>query len=161
MKDYKYENKRIKEIDKLLAEARYALRVLSRSSRKVGRVSDFTISGYLGRNLLGDFIRSNKSSSINKSIDRSQDVLLKLHSDLLMFDPKFADILDLPYKLTQFSRARTGISDMKLRVNMRKKEFDIQQAEKKLITLIKKLRKERSKEIDKIKREIELESYKN
>ncbi|MDU2376358.1 MAG: hypothetical protein E7D56_09380, partial [Anaerococcus vaginalis] len=103
----------------------------------------------------------NKNNVINKSIDRSQDVLLKLHADLLIFDPNLASILDLPYKLSEFSRPRNALSDMKLRIDTRKKKFDIQKSEKKLITLIKKLTKEKSKEINKIKRDIELKSFEN
>ena len=44
---------------------------------------------------------------------------------------------------------------------MRKKKLDIQKSEKKLITLIKKLSKEKSKEINKIKKDIELKSFEN
>ena len=142
MKDYNYENTRIKEINKLLDEAREALGVLQRASIRVGKASDYSIT-------------------INKSIDRTQDVLLKLHADLLIFDPNLASILDLPYKLSEFSRPRNALSDMKLRIDMRKKKLDIQKSEKKLITLIKKLSKEKSKEINKIKRDIELKSFEN
>ena len=45
-------------------------------------------------------------------------------------------------------------------INLQKK-LDIQKSEKKLITLIKKLTKEKSKEINKIKRDIELKSFEN
>ena len=159
MKDFKYENNRIKEIDKLLVEARDALGVLQRATKRVGKASDYSFTGLVGRNMLGDFLRSSKNNSINKAIDRSQDVLLSLHSNLLTFDPKLASIIDLPYKLSQFSRTRNPISDMKLRIDMRKKKLDIQKSEKKLITLIKKLSKERSKEINKIKKDIELKAF--
>ena len=84
MKDYNYENTRIKEINKLLDEAREALGVLQRASIRVGKASDYSITGLVGRNIVGDFLRSNKNNVINKSIDRSQDVLLKLHADLLI-----------------------------------------------------------------------------
>lgn len=159
MKDFKYENNRIKEIDKLLDEARDALGVLQRATKRVGKASDYSLTGLVGRNIVGDFLRSNKNNSINKDIDRSQDVLLSLHSNLLTFDPKLASIIDLPYKLSQFSSPRNPISDMKLRIDMRKKKLDIQKSEKKLITLIKKLSKERSKEINKIKKSIELKAF--
>lgn len=161
MKDYNYENTRIKEINKLLDEARDALGVLQRASIRVGKASDYSITGLVGRNIVGDFLRSNKNNVINKSIDRSQDVLLKLHADLLLFDPNLASILDLPYKLSEFSRPRNALSDMKLRIDMRKKKLDIQKSEEKLITLIKKLSKEKSKEINKIKKDIELKSFEN
>lgn len=159
MKDYNYENTKIKEINKLLDEARNALGVLQRASRRVGKVSDYSITGLVGRNIVGNFLRANKNNTINKSIDRIQDVLLKLHTNLLTFDPKLASILDLPYKLSEFSSPRNAFSDMKLRIDMRKKQFDIQKSEKKLITLIKKLSKEKSKEINKIKKSIELKSF--
>lgn len=159
MKDYNYENARIKEINKLLDEAREALGVLQRASRRVGKSSDYSVTGLIGRNIVGDFLRANKNNTINKSIDRTQDVLLKLHANLLLFDPKLASILDLPYKLSQFSSPRNALSDMKLRINMRKKQLEIQNAERRLITLIKKLSKEKSKEINKIKHSIELKSF--
>lgn len=159
MKDYNYNNTKIKEINKLLDEAKNALGVLQRASRRVGKVSDYSITGLVGRNFVGNFLRANKNNTINKSIDRTQDVLLKLHANLLIFDPKLASILDLPYKLSEFSSPRNAFSDMKLRIDMRKKQFDIQKSEKKLITLIKKLSKEKSKEINKIKKSIELKSF--
>lgn len=159
MKDYNYDNTKIKEINKLLDEAKNALGVLQRASRRVGKVSDYSITGLVGRNIVGNFLRANKNNTINKSIDRIQDVLLKLHTNLLTFDPKLASILDLPYKLSEFSSPRNALSDMKLRIDMRKKQFDIQKSEKKLITLIKKLSKEKSKEINKIKKSIELKSF--
>lgn len=159
MKDYNYENARIKEINKLLDEAREALGVLQRASKRVGKTSDYSVTGLIGRNIVGDFLRANKNNTINKSIDRTQDVLLKLHANLLLFDPKLASILDLPYKLSQFSSPRNALSDMKLRINMRKKQLEIQNAERRLITLIKKLSKEKSKEINKIKHSIELKSF--
>ena len=159
MKDYNYNNTKIKEINKLLDEAKNALGVLQRASRRVGKVSDYSITGLVGRNIVGNFLRANKNNTINKSIDRIQDVLLKLHTNLLTFDPKLASILDLPYKLSEFSSPRNAFSDMKLRIDMRKKQFDIQKSEKKLITLIKKLSKEKSKEINKIKKSIELKSF--
>ncbi|MDU5504758.1 MAG: hypothetical protein E6073_06400 [Anaerococcus vaginalis] len=159
MKDYNYNNTKIKEINKLLDEAKNALGVLQRASRRVGKVSDYSITGLVGRNIVGNFLRANKNNTINKSIDRIQDVLLKLHTNLLTFDPKLASILDLPYKLSEFSSPRNALSDMKLRIDMRKKQFDIQKSEKKLITLIKKLSKEKSKEINKIKKSIELKSF--
>lgn len=160
MKDYNYTNERIKEIDRLIDKVQYALGVLNRSTRRVGNVADFKLTGLLGRNIVGDFIRNSKNNSINKAIDRSQDILLNLHSDLLLFDPRLASIIDLPYKLSQYGSTRNALSDMKLRIGMRKKKFDIQMAEKKLITLIKKLVKEKSKEINKLKMEAELELYK-
>lgn len=159
MKDYNYDNTKIKEINKLLDEAKNALGVLQRASRRVGKASDYSITGLVGRNIVGNFLRANKNNTINKSIDRIQDVLLKLHTNLLTFDPKLASILDLPYKLSEFSSPRNALSDMKLRIDMRKKQFDIQKSEKKLITLIKKLSKEKSKEINKIKKSIELKSF--
>lgn len=159
MKDYNYENARIKEINKLLDEAIEALGVLQRASKRVGKTSDYSVTGLIGRNILGDFLRANKNNTINKSIDRTQDVLLKLHANLLTFDPKLASILDLPYKLSQFSSPRSTLSDIKLRINMRKKQLEIQNAERRLITLIKKLSKEKSKEINKIKHSIELKSF--
>lgn len=159
MKDYNYNNTKIREINKLLDEAKNALGVLQRASRRVGKVSDYSITGLVGRNIVGNFLRANKNNTINKSIDRIQDVLLKLHTNLLTFDPKLASILDLPYKLSEFSSPRNALSDMKLRIDMRKKQFDIQKSEKKLITLIKKLSKEKSKEINKIKKSIELKSF--
>lgn len=159
MKDYNYNNTKIKEINKLLDEAKNALGVLQRASRRVGKVSDYSITGLVGRNIVGNFLRANKNNTINKSIDRIQDVLLKLHTNLLTFDPKLASILDFPYKLSEFSSPRNALSDMKLRIDMRKKQFDIQKSEKKLITLIKKLSKEKSKEINKIKKSIELKSF--
>ena len=159
MKDYNYNNKKKKEINKLLDEAKNALGVLQRASRRVGKVSDYSITGLVGRNIVGNFLRANKNNTINKSIDRIQDVLLKLHTNLLTFDPKLASILDLPYKLSEFSSPRNALSDMKLRIDMRKKQFDIQKSEKKLINLIKKLSKEKSKEINKIKKSIELKSF--
>ena len=159
MKDYNYNNTKIKEINKLLDEAKNALGVLQRASRRVGKVSDYSITGLVGRNIVGNFLRANKNNTINKSIDRIQDVLLKLHTNLLTFDPKLASILDLPYKLSEFSSPRNALSDMKLRIDMRRKQFDIQGSEKKLITLIKKLSKEKSKEINKIKKSIELKSF--
>lgn len=159
MKDYNYENARIKEINKLLDEAREALGVLQRASRRVGKSSDYSVTGLIGRNIVGDFLRANKNNTINKSIDRTQDVLLKLHANLLLFDPKLASILDLPYKLSQFSSPRNALSDMKLRIDMRKKQLEIQNAERRLITLIKKLSKEKAKEINKIKKSIELRSF--
>ena len=159
MKDYNYENARIKEINKLLDEAREALGVLQRASKRVGKSSDYSVTGLIGRNIVGDFLRANKNNTLNKSIDRTQDVLLKLHANLLTFDPKLAGILDLPYKLSQFSSPRNALSDMKLRINMRKKQLEIQNAERRLITLIKKLSKEKSKEINKIKHSIELKSF--
>lgn len=159
MKDYNYNNTKIKEINKLLDEAKNALGVLQRASRRVGKVSDYSITGLVGRNIVGNFLRANKNNTINKSINRIQDVLLKLHTNLLTFDPKLASILDLPYKLSEFSSPRNALSDMKLRIDMRKKQFDIQKSEKKLITLIKKLSKEKSKEINKIKKSIELKSF--
>ena len=131
MKDYNYENTRIKEINKLLDEAREALGVLQRASIRVGKASDYSITGLVGRNIVGDFLRSNKNNVINKSIDRSQDVLLKLHADLLIFDPNLASILDLPYKLSEFSRPRNALSDMKLRIDMRKKEIGYSKIRKK------------------------------
>ena len=70
MKDYNYENTRIKEINKLLDEAREALGVLQRASIRVGKASDYSITGLVGRNIVGDFLRSNKNNVINKSIDR-------------------------------------------------------------------------------------------
>lgn len=160
MKDYKYTNDRIKEIDRILDKARYALAVLNRSTRRVGRAADFKLTGLVGRNILGDFLRSNKNNSINKAIDRSQDILLNLHSDLLLFDPKLAEIIDLPHKLTQFSSTRNRISDMKVRIDMRRKKLEVQKAEKKLIRLIKRLVWEKSKELDRLKMEAELKLYK-
>ena len=59
MKDFKYENDRIKEIDKLLDEARDALGVLQRATKRVGKASDYSLTGLVGRNMLGDFLRSN------------------------------------------------------------------------------------------------------
>lgn len=160
MKDYKYTNDKIKEIDRLLDKTKEAISVLNRSTRRIGKASNFKLTGYLGRNVVGDFIRSNKNQSINKAIERVQDTLLELHSDLLVFDPKLKDFIELPYKLSQFSSVRNPVRDIKLRVDMRKKKLDIQKSEKKLITLIKKLNKEKSKEINRLKKEAELKLYK-
>lgn len=159
MKDYNLKSKRIKEIDKLMDETEKALGVLSRASRKVGKSSDFKLSGLVGRNFLGDVIRSSKNNSINKSIDRVQDTILDLHSKLMLFDPKLASILDLPYKMTQYGGAHNPISDMKLRIDMRKKKFDIERAQTRLVTLMKRLAKERVKEINKVKHKLELSLY--
>lgn len=150
----------IKEINKLINQSKDILSLLVRAERRIGGKSNFTISGLAGRNFLGDFIRNSKVSTINSSIGRIQTELLTLHKDLLLFDESLAKKIDLPVKLEEFKTSRSVISDIKLRVNMRSKELEVQKIKQKIKTLIKKLVKEREKIYYNIKKEAELKKFK-
>lgn len=154
-----YKNQ-IKDIDKLINQAMDILGLLKRSEKRIGNKADFTLTGLVGRNFLGDFIRNSKVSTINANIGRIQEELLDFHKNLLLFDENLARKVDLPVKLEEFKTARTACSDIKLRTKMRSKELEVQKLQAKMKSIVKRLVKKREKVLYNIKKEEELETFK-
>lgn len=150
----------INEIDKLICQAMDILALLQRSEKRIGSKADFTLTGHVGRNALGDFIRSSKVSTINSDIGRLQEELLDFHKNLLLYDEDLARKVDLPVKLEQFRGSRTAVADIKLRTQMRSKELEVAKLQAKMKTIIKKLTKEKEKVYYKMKKEAEFETFK-
>lgn len=150
----------IKTIDKLIFQARGILSMLERSEKRIGNKADFTLTGLVGRNAVGDFIRNSKVLTINSDIGRLQSELLDFHKNLMLFDEDLAAKVDLPVKLEEFRTARTAISDIKLRTQMRSKKLEVAKIQVKMKTIIKKLIKEKEKISYNIKKEEELETFK-
>ncbi len=132
-------NKKILEVDKLIKEGKDVIRVLQTSSRKIDNKSDFTGSDLLRGNKVGNFIRGSKHKSVNKSIDRAQEVILDFENKLLLFDRSLADILILPKKMTEYNNTNSKLEDIALRTSMRKRELDINKAKRSVEKVVRKL----------------------
>lgn len=150
----------INEINKLINQARDILFMLEKSEKRIGGRADFTLTGLVGRNALGDIIRGSKVYTINSDIGRLQAKLLDFHKNLLLYDEDLAKKVDLPVKLEQFRTSRTAVADIKLRTQMRSKVLEVAKLQAKMRTIIRKLRKEKEKIHYNMKKEAELEEFK-
>lgn len=137
----KYENisKNKVKTDKMIIKAKSVLRLLRTVEIKVRQKSDFTSLSLLRGNLVGNLIRSSKLSSVNKNLDKSQEAILNLHRDLLIFDENLAKILYLPTKITQYSTVRGKLADIAFRTNLRLKAKDISKAKRSVEKIIRRL----------------------
>ncbi|MDD7306216.1 MAG: hypothetical protein PUG67_06475 [Peptoniphilaceae bacterium] len=150
----------LKEINKLIDQAKNIENLLRKSEIRIGKKSDFKITGYLGRNFLGDIIRSSKVSAINLDIGKLQREILDFHKNLMLYNEDLARKVDLPVKLEDFVSSKTVLSDIKLRTQMRLKELEVQKLLARMRTITKKLSKEKEKIYYNYKKEQELESFK-
>lgn len=151
--------KDIKQVDKLIKQAKSVYALIERSEKRIAGNASFKISGFLGRNFFGDLIRNNKVSSINSTIEKLQEELLSFQKDLLLFDDNLARKLDLPVKLAEFSSSRTVFSDIILRTKMRTKEMEVLKLKGKIKTIVKRLYKEREKINYNMRKEAELKHF--
>lgn len=152
---------RLNQIDKLLKEALKLKELLEIKERKIGHSASFAISGYVGRNGLGDLLRKGKVSSINTSLDKVQKELLDFHKDLALFDDRLANRLELPSKLSEVGQTRNPVSDIILRSEMRKKEFEVTRQIRKLDSIIDSLTRYKKMEIFKLRKEKQMDVAKN
>lgn len=113
-----------KNVDKLIREADLLIGRLETDKRRLKRLSSFATTKYLGRGVVGNFARSEKSKRINWTIDKLQEDLLTFNADLLAYDPDLGGELFIPHKLTEYSRISGPISDFSLRFSMRQKALD-------------------------------------
>lgn len=150
---------KLNQINKLIKEGQELLALIEKSERTIAKRNDFSLTGLLGRNAIGDFVRNTKVRTINSSIDKIQEDVLKYQKNLAIYDTKYAYYLDLPYKLQEFKSSRTAISDILLRTNMRKKGLEVAKIKNRLVILIKKLIKEEKKIEISIRKQIELEEF--
>lgn len=118
--------KLLKNIDSSIDHGLDLIKLIERSRLKVKRSNSFLVSKYIGRNFLGDIIRSRKVSCINSNIDRIQEEILKFDSKIKLLDNSLSQNITLPYKLTEFETSRSKLSDLILRFKMRKKQLDIE-----------------------------------
>ena len=150
----------LKKLESILRQAKDVLSQLERSERKIEGKYDFNSHSLLRGNFFGNFLRGNKVSAVNSNIDRSQQALLDLHANLLLFDEDLAKKIYLPSKMSEFSSANGKASDIAIRTNMRLKQFDITKAKRSLQTVIRRLESEEKKTRYEIAKEKELEEYK-
>lgn len=136
---------RLRHIEDLLIEAKEVFSQLERAEKKINKKYDYTTHGALRGGFLGNFIRGNRVSAVNSNIDRSQEALLNFHSNLLLFDQRLANKINLPSKMSEFSSANGKASDIAIRTNMRLKQFDITKAKRSLQTVIRRLESEEKK----------------
>lgn len=152
-------NKRLNDIEDILKDAYRVLNQIESSEKRIDGKYDFTSAGLFRGNFLGDFLRGNKVSSVNRSIDDAQQAILDFHARLLLFDQSLADKLKLPSKMSEFSAADGKLSDIAVRTNMRLKEFDVTKAKRSLQTIIRRLEGERKKAAYELEKEAELYEY--
>ena len=150
---------RLKQIKALLTKAKDVFDLLDRAERKIDGKYEYSSNKLLRGNFLGNFFRGNKVSAVNSNIDRSQQALLDLHKDLLLFDESLAAKISLPSKMSEFSSADSKLSDIAIRTGMRLKEFDITKSKRSLATIIRKLENECKKAAYEINKEKELKEY--
>lgn len=153
-------NKRLHDIENILKHAKDVESLLERGESKVDGKYDFSTNSLLRGNFLGNFLRGNKVSAVNKNIDRAQQALLDLHAELLLFDQDLAGKLVLPSKMSEFSSADGKLSDIAVRTNMRMKEFDLTKSKRSLQTIIRRLESEAKKARYELEKEAELKEYK-
>lgn len=150
---------RLRQIEDLLIEAKEVFSQLDRAEKKINKKYDYTTHGALRGGFLGNFIRGNRVSAVNSNIDRSQEALLNFHSNLLLFDQRLANKINLPSKMSEFSSANGKASDIAIRTNMRLKGFDVTKSKRSMEAIIRRLESERKKACYEISKRKELEEY--
>ena len=150
---------RLRQIEDLLIEAKEVFSQLERAEKKINKKYDYTTHGALRGGFLGNFIRGNRVSAVNSNIDRSQEALLNFHSNLLLFDQRLANKINLPSKMSEFSSANGKASDIAIRTNMRLKGFDVTKSKRSIEAIIRRLESERKKVCYEISKRKELEEY--
>lgn len=129
----------INNCKKLIEDGKTLMADLKRSREKIKRANDFKITGKIGLNFFGNQIRGYKVNMINKNLDRAQEKILKFDSDVMRLQENLAGRIDLPHKLTEFKDANNKLKDINLRIQMRKKQLEVEKAIKSVKTVVKKL----------------------
>ncbi|MDO4594941.1 MAG: hypothetical protein Q4B52_06125 [Tissierellia bacterium] len=132
-------DKTIKNVKKVIDDGLELIDDLQRVRQKLKNANKFTITKHIGRNFVGDAFRGYKVSMVNKSIERAQEKILKFDSEVMRLQESLANNIDLPYKLTEFDSCRSKLKDITLRINMRKKQLDVENAIKQVKTVIRRL----------------------
>ena len=135
----------IAKTEKMIRKVRQVRARVKLAMREMENQYAYTTSRRLRGNIFGDIIRKKRTDKLNATINRVQQDLLNLESDLLLYDENLAKGLRLPAKMAEPARVNGKLDDITLRTRMRYREFDVAKSLRNLETILDKLEDDKKK----------------
>lgn len=131
--------------DKMIRKTRRVRALLKMAMRNMDKQYDYTTSTIFRGNLLGHLLRNKRTDKINSEVNKIQQAMLNLESDLLLYDEDLARTLRLPSKMAEAGRIDGKFDDIALRTRMRYREFDVAKSLRNLEKILDRLEKDKKK----------------
>ena len=131
--------------DKMIRKTRRVRALLKMAMRNMDKQYDYTTSTIFRGNFLGHLLRNKRTDKINSEVNKIQQAMLNLESDLLLYDEDLARTLRLPSKMAEAGRIDGKFDDIALRTRMRYREFDVAKSLRNLEKILDKLEKDKKK----------------
>lgn len=131
--------------DKMIRKIRRVRALLKITMRNMDKQYDYTTSTIFRGNFLGHLLRNKRTNKINSEVNKVQQAMLNLESDLLLYDEDLARTLRLPSKMAEAGRVDGKFDDIALRSRMRYREFDVAKSLRNLEKILDRLEKDKKK----------------
>ena len=135
----------IVKTDKMIRKVRQTRARIKLAMGKMEDQYSYTTSSCFRGNIFRDIIRKKRTDKLNSTINKIQQDLLNLESDLLLYDENLAKSLRLPAKMAEAGRVNGILDDISLRSRMRYREFDVAKSLRNLETILGKLEDDKKK----------------
>lgn len=136
---------KIVKTDKMIRRVRQVRAMIQLAMKNMENQYSYTNATYLRGNILGDFIRKKRTNKLNATINKVQQAMLDLESDLLIYDQNLAKSLRLPAKMAEAGKVRSPLDDIALKSRMRLREFDVAKSLRNIEKILARLEEDKKK----------------
>lgn len=136
---------KIVKTDKMIRRVRQVRAMIQLAMKNMENQYSYTNATYLRGNILGDFIRKKRTNKLNATINKVQQAMLDLESDLLIYDQNLAKSLRLPSKMAEAGKVRGPLDDIALKSRMRLREFDVAKSLRNIEKILARLEEDKKK----------------
>lgn len=136
---------KIVKTDKMIRRVRQVRAMIQLAMKNMENQYSYTNATYLRGNILGDFIRKKRTNKLNATINKVQQAMLDLESDLLIYDQNLAKSLRLPAKMAEAGKVRGLLDDIALKSRMRLREFDVAKSLRNIEKILARLEEDKKK----------------